>query len=96
MWHNKGVMKYEETIKQYKKYTKDYIKRCETLLKAFGDVPESTEEEKNQVFDYLISTKQINAEMVQEEINLLCMIEYATGKHQDLERQRLDGLQGTE
>tara|TARA_Y200000002_G_scaffold82702_1_gene65445 strand:- start:1293 stop:1553 length:261 start_codon:yes stop_codon:yes gene_type:complete len=86
-------MKYKETIQRYKKYTKDYIKRCETLLEAFGDVPEPTEEERKQVFDHLISTKQINTEMVQEEINLLCTIEYASGKHQDLERQRLNGVQ---
>jgi hypothetical protein len=93
MWYNKVVMKYKETIQQYKKHTKDYIKRCESLLKAFGDVPEPTKEERKQVFDYLISIKQINTEMAQEEINLLCMVEYACGKHQDLERQRLNGVQ---
>jgi len=83
-------MKYQETIKQYKQYTKDYIKRCDTLLKAFGDVPEPTDEERQQVFDHLISTKQINTEMVQQEINLLCTIEYATNKHQELEREKLN------
>jgi len=60
------------------------------LLKAFGDVPEPTDEERQQVFDHLISTKQINTEMVQQEINLLCTIEYATNKHQELEREKLD------
>ena len=86
-------MKYKETIQRYKKYTKDYIKRCETLLEAFGDVPEPTEEERVKVFDHLISTNQINTEMVQEEINLLCTIEYASSKHQELERRKLNGVQ---
>ena len=83
-------MKYKETIKQYKNYTKAYINRCETLLKAFGYVPEPTEEERKEEFDHLLDTNHINTEMVQEEINLLCTIEYASNKHQELEREKLN------
>ena len=76
-------MEYKDLIKEYKEYTKGYVRRSEMLLKAFGDVPEPTDEERQQAYD------AIKHELIgrsQEEINLSCAIEYATAKYEEMLR----------
>lgn len=76
-------MEYKDLIKEYKEYTKGYVRRSEMLLKAFGDVPEPTDEERHEAYD------AIKHELIgrsQEEINLSCAIEYATAKYEEMLR----------
>ena len=50
-------MEFKNIIKEYKEYTKGYAERSETLLKAFGGVPEPTDEERQQAYDAKVFTK---------------------------------------
>jgi hypothetical protein len=77
-------MEYKHIIKEYKEHTKGIAKRSETLFKAFGNVPEPTEEEMTQVYNYL---KDRLVGRAQEEINLECAIEYVSMKSQDMLRE---------
>ena len=76
-------MEYKNIIKEYKEYTKGYAERSEMLLKAFGGVPEPTDEERQEVYDAI---KHELTGRSQEEINLCCAIEYATSKYEEMLR----------
>ena len=74
-------MEYKQIIKDHEKYQRDYIKRCKTLLKAFGDVPEPTEEERRETYQRVINERQKrDRELAQEELHLRCAINYALYK----------------
>ena len=76
-------MEFKNIIKEYKEYTKGYAERSETLLKAFGGVPEPTDEERQEAYDAI---KHKLTGRSQEEINLSCAIEYATAKYEEMHR----------
>lgn len=74
-------MEYKQIIKDYEKHQREYIKRCKTLLKAFGDVPEPTEEERRETYERVINERQKrDRELSQEELHLRCAINYALYK----------------
>lgn len=79
-------MKYKHLINEYKEHTKGVIKQCEMVFEAFGDVPEPTDDEREQVYNAL---KEELFGKSQAEINLRCAIEYAQFKYEQQVREKL-------
>ena len=73
---------YKQTLEQYEQEQKEYIKRCRTFLKAFGNVPEPTEEEREET--YVRVKNMLKMRRSSEEMNLLCVLDYALTKLEEL------------
>ena len=69
-------MDYKRTLKEYKKYQAERMKRCGVLLKALDYMPEPTDEQMQRAYERLNKRKRVFAKEPQAIINLECLIEY--------------------
>ena len=69
-------MDYKRTLKEYKKYQAERIKRCGVLFKALEYIPEPTEDQMRRAYERLNKRQKVFAKEPQAIMNLECLIEY--------------------
>lgn len=86
MW-DKERMEYKPILKEYKKYTRERIKRCEILFKTFKDLPDPTSEEERETYRRVANkTKRLIKEPFPA-FRLECLLDYIQNKLETKEEE---------
>jgi len=81
-------MEYKPILKEYKNYTRDYIKRCEILFKTFNDLPDPSNAEERETYRRVAKkTKRLIKEPLPV-FRLECLINYIQNKLEEKENKQ--------
>lgn len=83
-------MEYKHILKEYKKHTRERIKRCETLFKAFKDLPDPTDKEERETYQRVAKkTKRLIKEPFPA-FRMECLLDYVQNKLEEQEEEKCE------
>jgi hypothetical protein len=81
-------MEYKHILKEYKKHTRERIKRCETLFKAFKELPDPTAEEERDTYRRVAQKARRLIKEPFPAFRLECLLDYVQHKLEETEEQQ--------